>query len=471
MKKVNQIFIILFIACLLIPALTMPFFRNSENTEKRELASRPVLFTDGKINENLGTDTEAWLSDHIGFRNMMVSVNNRLQSSLFNRSTVSSVIIGKDGWLYYADDLNDYLNIATLTERNAGNIARTYAMVQNALDNSGRSFIFAAVPNKSSLYDYMPAYYVPLMEKGNIELLQEAFDKYGVSHADLLAGFKALPEELYRKTDTHWSYKGALEAWRMMVTYETFDNISFTDRKDAEGDLAVMLYSTAAEPDVQSYPDMDFSFEYISHEKKPDALLLTTYNPKGRGNLLMYRDSYGDTLHVFAAETAENAVFSRVVPYNISYAEQYDADTVVLEIVERNLPNLAEKAPLMAAPEISLEIKAVTGNPEQIKVFSKEDGEYLHIYGEIDSTLLGEEYRVYVMLKGDEDLSFEAFPIYEKELMQESPGETAETEKTGASKARDNGFSAYIPIGNAEGKSMAIIVESKGAAYYFHKGE
>ena len=461
-KKKSIIFITIYILILLLPAVSMPFFRNAKNSEKRELSTAPKLIKDGKLNTDIGSDTDAYLSDHIGFRNIIVSLDSRIKSALFKESNVDKVIVGSDGWLYYAEDKNDYLNIPTISKRNAANIARSYKIVQDSLEKEGRDFVFAIVPNKSSLYDKLPYYYVPLSGKGNIELLQEAFEKEGVKHADLYDGFKNNEEVLYLKTDTHWSYKGALYGFNLMMAaadfeHEDFSEESFTERKDHTGDLAEMLYLSEAEKDVQTYCDRDFEFKYTSHEKKPDSILLTTHNDGGFGNVVYYRDSYFDTLHVFAAESAENAVFSRALPYEIGFASKYDADLCVIEIVERNIGNLAAKAPRMEAPKVTLDLSAETADEKSASLNVAEDGEFIHYYGEIDEKLLGDEYRVYLLLLGEDGSeAYEAFPIYEKDLM-------------GKDKAKDNGFSAYISAEKTEGRKVSVIAETGDKAYIITK--
>ena len=462
MKKAGCVYVTIYLLILMLPAVLMPFSKNSGDSEKRELAKAPSFVKEGRLNEDFGEELDQYLSDHIGLRNAMVTVSNRVMGGIFGESAVDSVIKGKDGWLFYAEDKNDYLNVATISKRNAVNIARTYRMVQDSLKKQGSDFVVAAVPNKSSLYDKLPYYYVPIKEKGNIELVQEAFEKEGVKYADLYAGFKKNDEVLYLKTDTHWDYKGALYGFNMIMDaagfpHENFSNMDFTEKKDHVGDLALMLYSDTAEKDVQKYPDREFNFTFQSHEKKPDSMLLRTYNEAGQGNVLYFRDSYFDTCHVFAAESAENAVFSRALPYDISMAEKYGADLTVLQIVERNLINLAERAPKMEAPETGLDIKAKAADSSLLCLKTAEDVDFIHIFGEISESLLGDDYRVYILLTGEGGTkSYEAFPIYEKELME-------------STKTKDNGFSAYIPTEKVAGKSISVVAESGGEAYLLKK--
>ena len=458
MKKLDIGYIIVFLLLLMIPSGAMLFGGETENTEKRALAEKPSLIEGGSINREYGTQLDAWLSDHIGLRGRMVSVESSIMDRLFGQSAVSSVILGDDGWLYYADELNDYMNVATLSQRNINNVARTLLMVQQSLTAKEHSFVFVTVPNKSSLYPHLPERYVPLAQDGNLESLQKALAEHEVCYANLQRAFSEDGRELYQKTDTHWTYQGALLAYRTIMAavgypHDEFETMTFEDRLDWSGDLAVMLYSTAAELDWQSYPVGDWTYEYTSHEKAADSLLLRTAKEGGQGSVVMYRDSFGDTLHRLVAESAAEATFSRIVPYDISMADRYAGSLVILEIVERNLANLAAKAPLMAAPAVNLDVTATAVSPASVTAKSEETEEFLHVFGEIDESLLKDEYRVYILVsdgKGGRD-SYEAFPVYETELM-------------GGTEQKDNGFSAYIPA-DAKGKDIAVLVESDGEYY------
>ena len=72
----------------------------------------------------------------------------------------------------------------------------------------------------------------------------------------------------------------------------------------------------------------------------------------------MFRDSFGNTLYPFLADSFGQAVFSRSMPYQMSLLEESGADTVVVELVERNLNYLAKYAPIFPAP-----LRELTGTP------------------------------------------------------------------------------------------------------------
>ena len=64
----------------------------------------------------------------------------------------------------------------------------------------------------------------------------------------------------------------------------------------------------------------------------------------------MFRDSFGNTLYPFLADSFGQATFSRSMPYRLTMLEDTGADTVLIELVERNLDYLCTRAPVFPAP-------------------------------------------------------------------------------------------------------------------------
>ena len=67
-------------------------------------------------------------------------------------------------------------------------------------------------------------------------------------------------------------------------------------------------------------------------------------------SLVMFRDSFGELLYPYFADTFSHAVFSRSMPYKLAELASEPA-VVVIELVERNLDYLIQHPPIMPAPE------------------------------------------------------------------------------------------------------------------------
>ena len=209
---------------------------------------------------------------------------------------------------------------------------------------------------------------------------------------------------------------------------------------------------------MQAYPDYTFTFGYRSRTTAVDSLTLETYQPEGRGSVVVYRDSFLNTMQAYLAQSFEKALFSRAIPYQAELVKRQKADLTILQLTERSLGDYVVRAPQMAAPEVNLEGEARRISPERVSLAQEKTGNLLHFFGVIDESLLGETYRVYLMMgKPDQARAFEAFPIYEKELLGMAEG---------AAKGLDNGWSLYLPAELLEGETeLGLCIESAGARY------
>ena len=459
MKKLNLIFLILVFGLLALPMLSMPFFAEESSSEKRELAALPQVVKDGKLNSNFAGELDDYVRDHIGFRSLMVESNTRLMAGLFGESSEDDVILGKDGWLYYEGTVNDYLNLPTMTDRAVSCAAHSLKMLQDFAKGQGADFVLAVIPNKNSLYgEHMPDRFAPRAQEGNYEKIMAALKAEGVQIADVKSALAAEGKVLYQTTDTHWTYEGALTGYRSILKAvgrkdETFAGLTFTERRDWPADLSGMLPGLDDGLTQQQYPDYSFTYTRTSHETAVDAVQLTTHQENAEGSAVIYRDSFCNTMQEYFAETTHDVLFSRATPYRADYITSRKADLAVLEMGERNLRNLSVMAPVMEAPAAEL-----SGTPSGISdgaltLFKENYSGYLHLFGTIDESLLGEDYRVYLVTEKDGSFAArEAFPIYE-------------SGKLGESGSCDNGWSAYIKAETAEGAKLYLAVESGGQLY------
>ena len=460
MKRLNLIFLILVFGLLALPMLSMPFFRDQVSAEKREAAPFPSVMKDGALNSRFAGDLDDFVRDHIGFRNEMVQADTVLTAKLFGESAEDDVILGKNGWLYYEGTVNDYLNIPTMTERAANNAAHSLKMLQDYAAAQGADFVLAVIPNKNSLYgENMPARFRKAVteQDGNYEQLMHALLQEGVNTADVWYALKNTGRVLYQKTDTHWTYEGALIGYRSIMqaagrTDETFRNLEFTLRRDWPADLSAMLPGLDDGLTEQAYPDYDFTYTRTSHETAVDAVLLTTKQENASGSAVIYRDSFGNTMQEYFAETIGDVLFSRALPYRADYIREKNADLVVVELGERNLRDLAVRAPVMEAPAVKLSGEAET-MPKDALYFEETVGAYRHLYGVIDESLLGESYRAYLITEKDGVFAaYEAFPVYEES-------------KLGTEGRCDNGWSICLKAGQRDGAKLYLAVESAGRLF------
>lgn len=303
---------------------------------------------------NLSEQIDDYLSAGFGFRSELIQLHNNLFYYLFQESGEDSVIAGKDGWLFYESALHDYTGEDVLSEAEIEEIVAGLQRAYDAATAQGVDFLFVSAPNKMEIYgSYMPYYLEEDTDAGNYELLMEALDRTDIPHVDLKAVLQQAAKEseqpLYHKLDSHWNNLGAAAAYQAMMEtvgypYTDYAGMAYTVLSDFEGDLYGMLFPQGEKRDEQFYYANGEQFEYTSVFRSVDDLKITTENAQGSYSVLLYRDSFGNALYPFFANDFAAALISREVPYDLT--DLTDTDLIVIEIAERNIPNLLTYLPI-----------------------------------------------------------------------------------------------------------------------------
>lgn len=174
--------------------------------------------------------------------------------------------------------------------------------------------------------------------------------------------------------------------------------------------------------------DTTWHYRYTSSFRSEEDITITTENDRGSGRLLMFRDSFGNAVLPFFAEAFREAEFSRAVPYRLDLTAARQADGVVVEIVERNLPDLTVRAPVMPAPRrICRGMPQPTGARRRVSRRARPMASSTYTASWTRVTAAAQP--LYLRAGG---VGYEAFPIREEALLDEGEGA---------------GFSAYLPPG------------------------
>lgn len=407
MKKYFILFIAACMVLCLIPSIGMLFFPTTETTENKAMAEKPKLMTEeGKANTAFFQDFESYFNEHIALRNQLLYSDAMIQSTLFQESNVSGVIRGTDGWLYYSSTLNDYLGTDVLSERQLHNLAHNFRLIQNYVEAQGKDFVLMIAPNKNTLYgDNMPYYksYVVNQEHSAV-LLGSILEQQNVSYLDLFKLFEAQEEVLYLKRDSHWNMKGANLAYNGIMDSLNLPHEDYSDKEpilvnNEKGDLNKMLYSFYGQPEQNYDYNLTQEYVYTSNEKDVEGRWLITENQTGTGTLLMFRDSFGNTLIPFLSNEFRTAYYSKGEPNALArYMETYSPDCVVIEKVERNIANYLNTPPILTPPEEQLPEKltiAATESTASVETCVN-DMNYYVFSGILDESRMQTESKVLV---------------------------------------------------------------------------
>ena len=409
-KNYAIIFIAVCMVLCLIPSLGMLFFPTTQTTENRAMAEAPKLLTeDGSLNKSFIQDFESYFTEHIALRNPMIFMDAKIQAGIFGESNVSGVISGTDGWLYYASTLSDYQGQDVLSERALTNLAHNFSLVQAYLEAKGVDFLLTIAPNKNTLYgENMPYYKSTIVNSDHsAKLLKSYLEAESVQYLDLFQLFEEQEEILYMKTDSHWNMKGACLAYNgildaLAIPHENYATQTPTAVKTSGGDLNKMLYSFYGKEDTDYAYDLVCDYTYTTGTNVEDGWIVTE-NAAGQGSVLMFRDSFGNTLIPFFSSHFQTAYYSKGEPNALErYLETNPVDCVVMEKVERNIANYLNNPPILTAPTTELpNILTIANTETTLKVEEcMNDINYYKFTGTVDPYRMQLDSQILVSVGG-----------------------------------------------------------------------
>lgn len=394
----------------ILPTIVMPW-QTVKSVGNEQLAAMPELLDeDGNFNTNVLTEFSNYFSDHFGFRHEMITLNDTLTGKTIRDIDSSSVLLGKDDWLFYKSTMDDYVGTAMFSPRQSYAAAHVLQLMQEYCEQNDIRFCFTVSPNKNSLYgNQMPERYTAAPTH-NIELLEQQLKEQGVCYVDLFAPLSDTDEQLYYRLDSHWNMQGAqLAAQTLLKELEggsqDFDALKTNDVTLHTGDLYEMVYPSGQE--CESDAVYDFSYTYDEKFRSAEDITIHTENPDAEGSIFVYRDSFGVNLHPFLAQSYQKACFSRNMPYRMSAVTAEQPDVLLVEIVERNLTWLLERAPEMPAPERSDVTASDSGTSVALTSKNGSLEGYFCISGDLGQQTIDDETPIYIIAQ---DKTYEASP-------------------------------------------------------------
>ena len=350
MSKLRLASLCLCLAMLVLPVLAMPWNGAPEGDSGDEPIPFPSLLAPtGEINAGFAQQFEDWLCHRFAFREPLVRLNALLNYRLLSTSANDQVIVGKNGYLYYADTLPDYTGEGRLSDGELALMRENLSFLAQGLQAQGAHLYVAIAPNKATIYPQgVPSRYPRDTGNDNIRLVEEACEGLPLTWVDLVTPLKeaARNEQVYYLTDTHWNPRGAYVAAAAIleaagtgpiVPWEDYEEADFT-----QGDLARLmgltgaLHETALCPIPQEpLPQADYSQRYVQ------------VGGDGRGALLVLRDSFGTGVAPYLAQAYEQSAFRWEIPFEVVPP----CDQVVLLIAQRNLREYLLETPILPEPD------------------------------------------------------------------------------------------------------------------------
>ena len=103
----------------------------------------------------------------------------------------------------------------------------------------------------------------------------------------------------------------------------------------------------------------------------------------------MFRDSFANSMIPYLSSGYNRVTYSKLVPYDIEAAIDYDSDDVIIERAERNLKSLIFMPPIMKAPELDIPsfVNKSDNSDYSSDLSITVDGDYVLLSGTVNDVL------------------------------------------------------------------------------------
>lgn len=303
-----------------------------------------------------------WLDDYdqrFPFRAALIH-RYALASFAIGVSPSPTVIKGRDGWLYYADDsaLDDYISATPLSQEELDAWRDSIVHTRDALRAKGIAYVFTIAPDKHVIYpEHMPESIHPLGREYRLQQLTEYLQRTtDVAVVDLRRALLDAKQrdQVYFRTDTHWNEAGAYAAYRELMraaesqmpalTAAPGQPISTELVEQPGGDIADMLgvrddvHETVprVQPAGGSPIRVDEPADLSAAGFEVPRVVTSTTDSKAP-RLLMIRDSFGSALIPFLSRHFSRAVYLWQPNLDMDDVQRERPTLVIQEIVGRRL--------------------------------------------------------------------------------------------------------------------------------------
>lgn len=245
----------------------------STEVEKPKLTLKS--YADGSFQNNV----DDYLHDHFGFREWLIRGYNQYLWSCFKETNNSTVVRGKEDWLFedvyvkdhYESMMYNYTNDTAEMRKIFETEALRLWKVQELLKEYNIHIFVCINPGKDMIYpEYLPKNRTYFHPDGlhAYDFYSKRFDELGINHIDYVTVFQNIKDSvdymLFPKTGTHWSNIASIYVFDSIIRYmetignQNLNNLEIGDKYPAE----------SRQPDN----DLEKLLNLVSHIKTPPNL-------------------------------------------------------------------------------------------------------------------------------------------------------------------------------------------------------
>lgn len=311
---------------------------------------------------------ERYFNDHFGSRSRLLALDHWAKAVVFGVSPVSTVLVGKQGWLYFlGEDGKEfdrwYRGIGAFTDAEIAALRDELLHRREYLASLGIPYVVVVVPEKYSVYpEFLPDWAKRVTPAAALDRVADEMAHHPELHfIDLRSALRTAKQSsrVYYKSDSHWNFAGASVGYRVLVAEleRLLPGLSGVPPRQAPYDPATDFYSG----------DLSRMIGASTHFREEDVAPLwkvladtsphcARRSPAGetpgfeyyayacpdppRYRALVYRDSMAIPLIPLLSENFARTTYVSAHRMDPAVVEWMKPDVVVDELVERSLNSL-----------------------------------------------------------------------------------------------------------------------------------
>ncbi len=329
--------------------------------ENRVLAPWPTLDGTWDAVGRFGNRFGHWFEDHFGFRGRLIRWYGISRYFWLGVSPSPTVVIGKDGWLFYMEDggLDDYTNEQPMTETELGQWRKMIVRANDWCRARGITYLFTVPPDKYTIYpQYFPATIKQLSPVSRTDQLMTAtHDTGAVLDVRQVVLARSQGERLFHVTDTHWNERGAFLAYQQIMDAlharvpavpparprTDFEETSrLLDGRDLAGMIG--LKRLLREEDLRLVSKTPHKYIVTDpaggYATGGNGRIITEIPGSALPRAVVFRDSFASALAPLISEHFSRVVYLWQNDFDAAVVEHEHPDVVLHEIVGRHLHNI-----------------------------------------------------------------------------------------------------------------------------------
>lgn len=358
----NAALVVVFLVLIAIPGVGLvlwPDEATNSEAEMRALAPPPHLEPTWASIAAFPAALQQYVSDHFALRVTAIETRNAILLRWFRTAPSETVILGRDGTLFYADDggMEDWVQATPMQAGELEAWRRVLEARRAWLAAQGIPYLFTIAPDKPMIYpEEMPASLHRMREDYRADQLIA----YLRVHSDFpvldlrgpLLAAKHGPEALYHRYDSHWNDRGGLVGYQAIVralqpwfpamrplTRADFDTSPYA----ASGDKVSMLALRDRGKDhmpgltLEREPAYRVVYPAVTDTFGEEGRLETEIAGSHLPRAVVFRDSFAGRLIPFLSEHFSRAVYLWQNNVDVDVIRRERPDVVIQEMAARHL--------------------------------------------------------------------------------------------------------------------------------------